>query len=138
MIVNNNQKVVSIMSRKTFNIVLTIITVVSLLTAFTLTSMSIQISRNKATNKAKEEILGTWTDIANPQMIIQFTSENEYKVMGQIQAIYSVDPNNSIITLNLVDELGGNTEYYEYVFNSNHSQITLTNVDTGVSTVYSR
>lgn len=126
------------MSRKAFNIVLTIITLTSLVAAFALTSMSVQISRNKATNKAKEEVLGTWTDTLNPQMIIQFTNENEYKEMGQVQATYSVDPNDATITLQYLPDLGGETKRFNYAFNSNHSQLTLTNLDTGESILYSR
>ena len=126
------------MSRKAFNIVLTIITLTSLVAAFALTSMSVQISRNKATNKAKEEVLGTWTDTLNPQMIIQFTNENEYKEMGQVQATYNVDPNDATITLQYLPDLGGETRRFNYAFNSNHSQLTLTNLDTGESILYSR
>lgn len=126
------------MAKRTFTIVLAVITIISLLAAFALTSMSVQISKNKATSKAKKEILGTWTDTANPQMIIQFTSDNDYKVMGQLQATYIVDPNNDIITLNYTEEFGGATEYYEYTFNSNQSEVTLVNVDTNVATLYTR
>ena len=126
------------MSRKAFNIVLTVITLVSLLAAFALTSSSVQISRNKADNQAKEEVLGTWTDTLNPQMIIQFTNENEYKEMGQVQATYSVDPNDATITLQYLPDLGGETKRFNYAFNSNHSQLTLTNLDTGESILYSR
>lgn len=126
------------MTRKTFNIVLAVITIVSLLCAFALTSMSVQISRNKATNKAKEEVLGTWTNVTKPQMIIQFTSDNEYKVMGEVQATYIVDPDEAIITLEYTPEMGGMIENYSYVFNSNHSQLTLTNIETGEATLYSR
>ncbi len=126
------------MSRKTFNIVLTVITLVSLLAAFAITSMSVQISRNKAVNVAKEEVLGTWTDTLNPQMIIQFTNDNEYKEMGQTLAAFSVNPNDSTITLDYLPELGGETKRYNYAFNSNHSQLTLTNLDTGESVLYTR
>ena len=126
------------MSRKTFNIVLTVVTVISLIAAFALTAMSVQISRNKATNIAKEDILGTWTDTTNPQMIIQFTSENEYKVMGQVQATYSLDPSNSILTLTFTPEAGGQVDNYNYAFSTNHSQLSLTNLNTGESVLYSR
>lgn len=126
------------MAKRTFNIVLAVITIISILAAFALTNMSMQISKNKVASKAKEEILGTWTDTTNPQMIIQFTNDNEYKVMGQTQATYSVDPNNNIITLKYTEEFGGMTEYYTYTFNSNHSEVTLSNVDTGQAILYSR
>lgn len=126
------------MTKKTFNIVIASITIVSLLAAFALTSMSMEISKNKATNKARSEVLGTWTDTANPQMIIQFTNENQYKVMGETQATYVVDPNNSIITLSFLPDFGGMNQYYTYGFNDNHSQLIMTNVDTGESISYTR
>ena len=126
------------MSRKAFNIVLTVITLVSLLAAFALTSTSVQISRNKATNQAKEEVLGTWTDTLNPQMIIQFTSENEYKEMGQVMATFTINPEDSTIVLTFLPDYGSEVRRYNYAFNSNHSQLTLTNLDTGESILYSR
>lgn len=126
------------MSKRTFNIVLAVITVVALLAATALTSMSVEISKNKATSKAKTQLYGTWTDVSNPQMIIQFNDDEEYRVMGQTQAHFQVDPNNSILTLNYTPEQGERTEYYSYGFDPNHSQLTLKNVDTGQEIVYSR
>lgn len=126
------------MTKKTFNLVLAGITIVALLAAFALTSMSVEISKNKATTKAKTEVLGTWTDVNNPQMIIQFTNEDQYKVMGQTEATYNVDPNNSIITLSFTPEYGGMNQYYSYGFADNHSQLIMTNVDTGEIIQYTR
>ena len=123
------------MTSRQFNYVVAGITILSLLAAFALTSISVEISKNKATNQAKQTVLGTWTDTTNPQRILQFTNENEYKENGVTMAEFKVNPNDSTITLDYPD---GNQQIYGYALSPNHSELTLTNTQDGTSIVYSR
>lgn len=126
------------MTKKQLNLALVIIIVGALLAAFGLTGLSRQISQNKAESRARAQVLGTWTEVDNPQNIIQFTDDGQYKVMGQTVAKYSVDPDNSIITLRYDAGNGSRSEYYSYAFDAEHAQMTVQNVDTGQVVLYRR
>ena len=126
------------MTKKQLNIALAVITLASLLLAFGLTSVSASISQNKVENKAKEEIVGIWTDSTNPQMIVQFTNNNVLQVMGTDAAVYRVNPDSQTVTLKYGEDYGNKEMVYAYTLNDEHTQLVMTDNATGQSITYTR
>lgn len=126
------------MDKKRFTIIMVIITAAALVSAFGLTRVSASIAKAREANAVKEEIIGTWTDSANPQMVIQFTKDDVVKMMGSDVATFTLDSQAATLTMNYSADFGSKTVVYNYAISEDQKQLTMTDTATGVATVYVR